>query len=432
MSNTILFFSMILLAIVIGTKKKINIGLVAAAFAFPIGTIVCGLSPNAIISLFPTTLFLNFLLATFLFGFAGCNGTLKNLARHLIYLSRNAGWMLGLLFFLVTALIAALGAGGSAPFFMSAICFSLALQAGINPLLVPLAVWTGAMVGGNTPWVSGYATRIGQLEIYFDPLTASRYVVGYQIWRAVFYTVLYIVMFILLKGYKVNKEAIELKKPQPFDAKQMLTLKIIIAMILLIVVPAVLQSIIPCQFTNMLTKVFCFQLLAILGIIANIAGKTAPYEVVIKERIPWDTLIMLSLTGIYMALANSLGLVEFMSELLQNKIPAAWIVPGIVAIMCILSFFVSGNVIIPMVLPLLSVFSIASNTSVAVIYCAAQVGLTASSISPFSQGGAAALSGCEDNEIRKKLLKQQTILSGVFSVVVFLIAIAGGFSMLHD
>lgn len=431
MTNTLLFFSFILFALVFGTKMKINIGLIAAAAAFPLGTLAGGLTPNVIVSLFPTTLFFNFLAATFLFGFAGCNGTLKKLASHLLYACRNAGWALGLLFFLATALIAALGAGGSAPFFLSAICFSLALQAGINPLLPSLAVWTGSMVGGSTPWTSGYATNIGQLEIYFAPETAAGYVGGFYMWRAAFYTLLYLVMFVLLKGYKIRHSAIRLEKPEPFLGEQKRTLAIIFTIIGLILIPSALKILWPCPFTTQLSRIFCFQFLAICGIAANVLFRTAPYQTVLKERIPWDTLLMLSLTGMYMALANALGVVEFMSAFLQNRIPAAWILPGIVAVMCLLSFFVSGSVIMPMMLPLLSVFSSASGTPVAAIYCATQVGLTASSISPFSQGGAAALTGCADESIRKTLVKQQTLLSALFGVIVFLVAAAGGFSMLQ-
>lgn len=142
MTNTILFFSGILAALILGSRLKINIGLVALAFAFVLGTTAGGLSANGVVALFPVTLFFNFFLATFLFGFAGKNGTLKLLAAHLLYACRGVGWMMGLLFFAVTVIVAAMGAGGSAPFFLSPICFGLAMQAGIASILVPLAVWT--------------------------------------------------------------------------------------------------------------------------------------------------------------------------------------------------------------------------------------------------------------------------------------------------
>ena len=428
MANTILFFGCIIAAVVIGLTCKINIGLVALAFAFLLGTTVGGMSAGSVVGLFPTALFLNFLLATFLFGFAGRNGTLKKLSQHLIYASRNAGWLLGLLFFLVTVLIAALGAGGAAPFFLSAICFSLAIQAGINPLLVPLAVWTGSMVGGSTTWTSGFATNIGQLEIYYEEAVASGYVMKFFIFRAVFYTIVYVAAFLLLKGWKVNKKALQMEKPAAFDKHQKDTLAIILAVIVLIVVPSALALAVPAL--KMITKIFTFQFLATLGILANIVCKTAPYQEVVKENVPWDTLLMLSLTGVYMALATSLGVVDYMSTVLQNSVPAGLIIPGIVLFMCVLSFFVSGGVIVPMMLPLLSVLSAASGVSVDAIYCATQMGLTGSSISPFSQGGAAALTGCADEELRQKLIRQQTILSGVFTVLLVIVACLGAFTWL--
>lgn len=69
MTNTILFFSGILAALILGSWLKINIGLVALAFAFVLGTTAGGLSANGVVALFPVTLFFNFFLATFLFGF---------------------------------------------------------------------------------------------------------------------------------------------------------------------------------------------------------------------------------------------------------------------------------------------------------------------------------------------------------------------------
>lgn len=430
MINAVLFFGLILVALIIGTKWKINIGLIAAGFAFLLGTAAGKMSAGSIVSLFPTTLFFNFFTATFLFGFAGCNGTLKKFAQHCLYKCRNTGWMLGILFFLVTVLVAALGASGSSAFFMSAICFSLAFQAKINPLLVSVAVWTGSMVGGGFPWTSSYATNIGQLEIYFPLEEATRFVNKFYLWRAVFYTGIYFVTFLFLKGYRAGNQT-EIEKPEPFDKDQKRTLIIILSIILVITGAAMIQSLFPGERSEIFAELCSFQMLSLTGIVFNIAGKTAPYERVLKDYVPWDTLIMLSLTGMYMALAEKLGVIELMSEILQDKVPAVWILPGIVASMCVLSFFVSGRVVIPMMLPLMKVFAAASGVSVTAIYCATQIGLTASSISPFSQGGAAALSGCSDEKVRKEMVRQQTVLAGIFTVLIVIVSAAGGFSMLY-
>lgn len=430
MENAILFFGGILLVLVLGTKWNINIGVVALVFAFLLGTTAGGLSAGGVVNLFPVTLFFNFFIATFLFGFAACNGTLEKLSARLIYACRNAGWLLGLLFFAVSVVVAGLGAGGAMPFFMSAICFSMAAQAGLPPILVSLALWMASMVGGSLPWTSGYATNVGQLEIYFSSDISASYVAKFFLFRAAFYTVAYLASFLILRGYKVNKSQLELVKPEPMNQEQRRTLGIVLAIIAMIVAPAAVQLVLPNPVTRWLSAKCSFQFLASIGILLNLLWKTAPYDQVLKQRIPWDTLLMLSLTGMYMALANTLGIVEYMSAMLQDTIPAGLILPGIVLIMCVLSFFVSGGVIVPMMLPLLSVLSAASGASTAAVYCATQMGLTASSISPFSQGGAAVLTGCTDERVRARLIRQQTMLAPVFSAALIAAAILGGFSAL--
>lgn len=427
MLNTILFFAFILLALILGTRLKINIGLIALAFAYLLGMTAGGLTPNGVVSLFPVSLFFNFMMATFLFGFAQENGTLKKVAEHLLYACRGMTWMLGLLFFIITTIVAGLGAGGAAPFFMSAICFSLAIQAGINPLLVSLALWMASMVGGSMPWTSGYATNVGQLEIYFDLDTSSDYVIKFFVFRAVFYTILYLLMFLVLRGYKVNAGSIFLDRPAPFDENQRRTLAIILGIIAMIVIPAAVELLLPNPVTQWISTYCSFQFLAVVGIVLNVLLKTAGYQKVVTERIPWDTLLMLSLTGMYMALANAMGVVTYLSDLLQNTIPGHWILPGVVVIMCCLSFFVSGGVVIPMMLPLLHALSSASGMSAGAIYCAMQMALTASSISPFSQGGAAVLTGCQDEAVRSRMIRQQTLLAPVFSVILLIVSLLGGF-----
>jgi len=432
MTNTILFFVFLLSALVIGIKLKINIGLVTAIFAFLLGGSLGGLTAGGVVMLFPVSLFYNFLMATFLFGFAGENGTLQKVAEHLIYLCANAKWMLGLLFFAITALIAALGAGGAAPFFMSAICFSLGIQAGINPLLVSVSIWTATMAGSSFAWTSGYASNVGQLEIYFEKSAAVGYVMDFFVFRAIFYTILFLITYLILKGYRVKSTDLHIHKPECFDRFQKITLAIILGIIALLVIPPLAQLIAPSKLMELIGTNASFQLLAAVGIVLNIFFKTAPYEKVLKNRIPWDLLIMLCFMGMYMALAKPMGVVDYMSQLLQNSIPSWLLLPGIVLIMGVLSFFVSGGAVIPMMLPLLPALSSAAGVSVSMVYCAAQMGLTASSISPFSQGGAAVLTGCPNEKIRGRLLKQQTILAAIFTLVLAVVAALGGFSWLES
>lgn len=430
MGNTLLFFATMFLVVFLGARAKINIGLLALCAAFLLGTTVGQLTPSGVVALFPVPLFFNFMIATFLFGFAQSNGTLRRTAEHLLYGCRNTGWLLGLLFFGVSTLVAGLGAGGATPFFLSAICFTLAAQAGLPPVLVSVALWTASMVGGSMPWTSGYATNVGQLEIYFDQASAVGHVVGFFTFRAIFYALAYLVVFYVMGGHRVGKGNLSLVQPEPFNPRQRQTLAIILTIIAIIVLPAGVQLLRPNPLTGWLVDHATFSFLATVGITVNVVLGTADYHEVVRERIPWDTLLMLSLTGMYMALAKDLGVVTYLADLLQGTLPAGWILPGVVAIMCVLSFFVSGGVIVPMMLPLLPALATASGASVGAIYCAMQMGLTASSISPFSQGGAAVLTGCTEESTRKKLIRQQIMLAVLFSLVLVLVAALGGFALL--
>ena len=75
---------------------------------------------------------------------------------------------------------------------------------------------------------------MGQLEIYFDLDTSSDYVIKFFVFRAVFYTILYLLMFLVLRGYKVNAGSIFLDRPAPFDENQRRTLAIILGIIAMI------------------------------------------------------------------------------------------------------------------------------------------------------------------------------------------------------
>ena len=97
--------------------------------------------------------------------------------------------------------------------------------------------------------------------------------------------------------------------------------------------------------------------------------------------------------------------------------------------MCVLSFFVSGGVVVPMMLPLLSALSSASGMPVGTIYCGMQMGLTASSISPFSQGGAAVLTGCSDESLRRSFSNPAADHPCHFFRSSCFVAIRGGFRL---
>lgn len=82
---SLLVVAAIVVAVALGYKTKINIGLFAIAFAYLIGAFGMGLSPSEIIAMWPLKIFFVILSVCLFYSFATVNGTLEKLAEHLIH-----------------------------------------------------------------------------------------------------------------------------------------------------------------------------------------------------------------------------------------------------------------------------------------------------------------------------------------------------------
>ncbi|HEW2158532.1 TPA: SLC13 family permease, partial [Streptococcus pneumoniae] len=81
----LIMISAIALAIGIGYRTKINIGLLAIAFSYLIATTLMGLSPKELLHFWPTSLFFTIFSVSLFYNFATTNGTLDVLAQHILY-----------------------------------------------------------------------------------------------------------------------------------------------------------------------------------------------------------------------------------------------------------------------------------------------------------------------------------------------------------
>ena len=77
--NVLIFFACFILAVVIGTKFKINIGFVGIIFGFIITWTYLGGKSADYVKMFPTSLFWNYAMPIIFYAFASANGTLKAL-----------------------------------------------------------------------------------------------------------------------------------------------------------------------------------------------------------------------------------------------------------------------------------------------------------------------------------------------------------------
>ena len=239
----IVFMLAIVISIILGTKLKMNIGMVALAFTFLIGVTLSGLSGRSVSGLFPTNIFVTQLVATFFYGFASLNGAFNGIADRIIYRTKKVKGALPFVVLLCTILLSMMGAGAEAtPVIMSPIAFMLSAEAGFHPILASLAVWVGSVCTIGATWTPGGA-------------------VAYSIWsphlgeEAADATSLYIMLLLIAIGfitmlvvdfiYRKDLKEIEMEEPAPFTPIQKRSLMIVVIALLLMLIPAVLEALAP-------------------------------------------------------------------------------------------------------------------------------------------------------------------------------------------
>jgi di/tricarboxylate transporter len=140
------------LIFVIATLLPVNIGVLAFAAAFLVGTVVADQSTDDIIAGFPSDLFLTLVGITFLFAVAQNNGTVDWLVDLAV---RGVRGRIGAIPWIMFGLAAGLTAVGAvspgAVAIIAPIALGFAAQYQINPLLMGLLVIHGAQAGGFSP-----------------------------------------------------------------------------------------------------------------------------------------------------------------------------------------------------------------------------------------------------------------------------------------
>ncbi len=425
----IVFLAAIVLAVIIGTKTKCNIGVVGLALAFLIGTILMGKKITEVIGYFPYKLLFTMMVVTFFYGYASENGAIQGIASRLIYASRKKPWALPIALYIATFVVSAMGAGAAAtPVFMSPIAFTLAAQMGFNPMLALLAVFLGSLGGGLQAWTSSGVMFKGIAANTLTEAEASSVSWGYGITLIVACTLFFLLMYVVFKGYKVK--AVDIKKPEPFDKKQKITLIIILAMMVLIIVPVFCNMFLPNPVTKWFASKFDIQVLSVIGVIVCSALRLANTADVVKNKIPWTTIIMICGMSTMIGLAVDMGVADVIGSWLGGSIPALLILPMIALLAGLLSFVTTGPaVIFPLFIPMFPALSQATGISVIAMTIALFAGTGATGMSPFSQGGSMALIGCKDDEIREKLLPKQLLCAFAFLAMYLVLAFIGWFKI---
>ena len=168
MNLAALSLAALIVALALSMGTSVNVGLVALVLAWLVGVYAGGMRVEQVLAGFPIGLFLTLVGITLLFAQAQVNGTLGRISRRAIRACRGNVGAIPMMFFLLSALLSAVGPGSiAATALMAPLGMAAAGRYGIPPFLMAIMIADGASAGSVSPFtptgniVSGVAAKIG-------------------------------------------------------------------------------------------------------------------------------------------------------------------------------------------------------------------------------------------------------------------------------
>ncbi|AZM77859.1 hypothetical protein D1J63_25225 [Streptomyces sp. KPB2] len=200
MSPELISILVLVVVFVIATTRSVNMGALAFAAAFGVGTLVADLDADGIFAGFPGDLFVVLVGVTYLFAIARANGTTDWLVHAAVRLVRGRVALIPWVMFALTGALTAIGAvSPAAVAIVAPIALSFATRYSISPLLMGTMVVHGAQAGGFSP-ISIYGSIVNGI-VEREKLPGSE--VGLFLASLVANLLIAAVLFALLGGRKL-------------------------------------------------------------------------------------------------------------------------------------------------------------------------------------------------------------------------------------
>lgn len=394
-------FLALLIAIVFGFVKNINVGIASIGLSFIVATLF-KVPVKEVMSGFNSSLFLTMLGVSYLFGIINSNNTLEALAKKLISLTGGRVYLIPPTLFIISGLMTFAGPG-SIPLLaiMPIISIPIAFNCGYNPIMLSLISISGAMACRMSPitpegiLVHNLLTEQG-IQNAVVPVFLCMFIAGLIDALAV---------FIFFKGFKVTGK-IELQK-QEFTKDQIISS---LALVLMVIGGLVFKLNIG------LLSFFLGFLLIVIGVCDE---KTA------LKSIPWNVLLMVVGVGILMKLIFLSGGIDIMVDGLSKLMTEKTAAPIMLTLGSIMSFFSSGlGVVFPTLIPTVSGIAenLSGNANAVELAAMVVIGGTVSGVSPISTAGALIMSGVSSNDEAAGLHPENKMFMELFGwAFIFLI-----------
>lgn len=403
-------------AILLGFFRKINTGLVAIGLSLVLG-MLGGVSAKEIVSGFPTSLFMTLLGVMFLFSISQENGTLELLAKKTVSLAGSRTNLIPIIVYVFSTILAAVGPGTIPVMSLMAVfTCALAAEMGVSPLLLSATSVLGAAAGGISP--------IAPTGILGISLAAEQGITGietaYFINSLIAQTVYFIVLYIVLGGYKMKSNVVlNIKELPAFNKNQKIT---IVGMAILVI--GVIGF-------NLNVGLLAFT----IGLVLLLLGVSSEKKSI--ANIPWSTLILVSGVNVLMSIVIKLGGIDLLARGLASIMAPVTAAPLIGLTAGIMSWFSStSGVVMPTLIPTVTslVQNVGGNVSSVALISAITNTAHVAGTSPISTGGSLGLasyvqtSHASEEDQRKLFVKQFLVAIGGV-IIVALVAGTGVYTL---
>jgi di/tricarboxylate transporter len=134
----------------IATLRKIHLGVLMIPAACAVGVWLAGMSVREVLAGFPLSILILLAGVTYFFGIAQGNGTIDRVVERLLAACGAKRGLLPLLFFVITAGVSAMGSS-QAGYIMMPLALPAARSAGVNVMVMAVAINSGMSTGGFAP-----------------------------------------------------------------------------------------------------------------------------------------------------------------------------------------------------------------------------------------------------------------------------------------
>jgi Na+/H+ antiporter NhaD/arsenite permease-like protein len=404
MNPAVLSLVALLVAIAVSMASKLNVGVLAMAFAWLIGTYVVGWRPEQVAAGFPSSLFLTLTGVTLLFALAESNGTLERLAHRAVGLARGRTRLIPILLFTIAFLLSSAGPGAiTTVALLIPISMAMGTRAGVPRFLTALAVANGANAGNLSP--------ISAIGIIANTKMAEVGLGGHEGTVSLPTFLAHVLVmagaYVLAGGWRLPARASEPTDPAManFERRHWMTVGVITIWI---------AGVVGLQLSVGLAAFLAASVLVLL----SLADETAA-----MKRVPWGVIVMVCGVTVLIAVMEKTGGMDLFTSMLA-RLATPSTVNGMVAFVTglISSWSSTAGVVLPAFLPTVpSLVEKVGGGDLLAVALSINVGSAMVDVSPLSTLGALCVATVADPADARTLFRQLLFWGLSMSVVAALL-----------